>query len=107
MSWFNIFSDAKDLVSEYIEDPDKRNELVAKIDAAQQATYQMELQTKTIPWVDALHKMSRPLISVITVITAGVVVSINPELDIMNLLTVIGGGSVPATAYTVLKGKGN
>ena len=51
--------------------------------------------------------MSRPLISVITVITAGTVVSINPELDIMNLLTVIGGGSVPATAYTVLKGKGN
>jgi hypothetical protein len=106
MSWWNIFSDAKDLASEYIEDPDKRNELVAKINAAQNATYQLELQTKTIPWVDALHKMSRPLISVITIITAGVVVSINPELDIVNLLTVIGGGAAPATAYTILKGKG-
>jgi hypothetical protein len=106
MSWFNIFSDAKDLASEYIEDPDKRNELVAKIDAAQHATYQMELQTKTIPWVDALHKMSRPIISVITVITAGVVVTVNPEIDIVELIAVIGGGSLPATAYTVLKGKG-
>ena len=107
MSWWNLFSDAKDLASELIEDPDKRNALNAKLDQIQEATYQMELQTKTIPWVDALHKMSRPLISVITIVTAGIVISVNPDLDIMRIIAVIGGGATPAGIYTMIKGKGN
>ena len=102
MSWWNLFSDAKDLASEYIEDPDKRNELNAMLNKMQEQTYQLELQTKTIPWVDALHKMSRPIISVITVVTAGIVIGINPDIDMMKLLA--GGG--PAAIYTLIKGTG-
>lgn len=102
MSWFNIFSDAKDLASEYIEDPDKRNELKAMLDKMEIQTYQIALQTKTIPWVDALHKMSRPIISVVTIITIGIVISINPEIDIVKLMS----GGLPAVVYTLIKGKG-
>lgn len=103
MSWFNLFSDAKDLASEYIEDPDKRNELNAMLNKMQEQTYQLELQTKTIPWVDALHKMSRPIISVVTVITFGIVLGLNPEIDIIKLLS---SGGV-AALYTAMKGKGH
>ena len=51
--------------------------------------------------------MSRPLISVVTVITAGIVIGMNPEIDIIKLITVIGGGATPASIYTLIKGKGN
>ena len=102
-SIFGLFSDAKDLASEAIEDPDLRNKLNAKIDEVQQAVYVAELQTKTIPWVDALHKLSRPIISLTTVIVAGVVVTLNPDIDIVKLLS---GGGV-GMAYTLIKGKGN
>jgi hypothetical protein len=107
MSWFNLLGDAKDLASEFIEDKDKSNELTAMLEKLGQEVYMLELQTKTIPWVDAAHKMSRPIISVVTMITAGVIISLNPDLDIPTLLTVLGGGGAPAAIYTAIKGKGN
>ena len=107
MSWLGLFDNAIDLASEAIEDKDKLNALKAKLSEIKEHTYQLELQTQTIPWVDALHKMSRPIISVVTVVTAGIVISLNPELDIMKLLTAIGGGALPAGIYTMIKGRGH
>jgi len=106
MSWFNLFGDVKELASEAIEDPDKRNQLAAKIDELQQVVYMKELDSKTIPWVDALHKMSRPLIAVVTIVVSGIVVSLHPNIDIMKLMTVLGGGGAPGLLYTAIKGKG-
>lgn len=100
---FGLFSDAKDLASEAIEDPDKRNALNAKIAEIQQQVYIAELQTKTVPWVDGLHKLSRPIISLVTVVTFGIVLHFNPEIDLVKLLS---SGAV-AGLYTAIKGKGN
>ena len=61
MSWFGRFERTTDLISESIEDPDKRNEINGNIEKLKQERYTLELQTKTVPWVDALHKMGRQL----------------------------------------------
>ena len=64
MSWIdfiNPFKDVTDLVSEAIVDKDKANEINGKLMQAAEATYNKELSTKTIPWVDALHKMGRQI----------------------------------------------
>jgi len=61
MSWFGLFDKTVDLVSEAIEDPDKLNEIKGNIERLKQERYTLELQTKTVPWVDALHKMGRQL----------------------------------------------
>lgn len=103
MSWWNLLSEAKELASEAIEDVDLRNQLTNKIETIREQVYIAELQTKTVPWVDALHKLSRPIISITTVITAGVVIGLNPEIDIMKLIA--GGGT--GAIYTLIKGKGN
>jgi len=61
MSWFGLFDKTVDLVSEAIEDPDKLNQIKGNIERLKQERYTLELQTKTIPWVDALHKMGRQI----------------------------------------------
>lgn len=64
MSWIdyiNPFTKVTDLVSEAIVDPDKANEINKALMLAAEATYNRELSTKTIPWVDALHKMGRQI----------------------------------------------
>tara|TARA_R110000850_G_scaffold252872_1_gene378037 strand:- start:7 stop:315 length:309 start_codon:yes stop_codon:yes gene_type:complete len=61
MSWFNVFDKTIDLASEAIEDPDKLNEIKGNIERMKQERYTLELQTKTVPWVDALHKMGRQI----------------------------------------------
>ena len=61
MSWFGLFDKTVNLVSEAIEDPDKLNEIKGNIERLKQERYTLELQTKTVPWVDALHKMGRQI----------------------------------------------
>ena len=61
MSWFGLFDKTVDLVSEAIEDPDKLNQIKGNIERLKQERYTLELQTKTVPWVDALHKMGRQI----------------------------------------------
>ena len=61
MSWLGIFDKTIDLASEAIEDPDKLNAIKGNIEKMKQERYTLELQTKTIPWVDALHKMGRQI----------------------------------------------
>ena len=61
LDFINPFNKVADIVSEYVEDKDKANELRAKIVELGEKTYLAELHTKTVPWVDALHKMTRPI----------------------------------------------
>lgn len=61
LDFINPFNKVADIVSEYVEDKDKANELKAKIVALGETVYMKELDTKTVPWVDALHKMSRSI----------------------------------------------
>jgi len=59
--WINPFKDVTNLVSEAVEDVEKANEINGKLMEAAEKTYAMELSTKTVPWVDALHKMGRQI----------------------------------------------
>ena len=61
MSWFGIFDKTIDLASEAIEDIDKLNEIKGNIEMMKQERYLAELNTKTIPLVDAIHKMGRQI----------------------------------------------
>lgn len=97
-----LFSQAGNLASEAIEDKDKRNELNAVLEQLKQQVYITELKTQTIPWVDALHKMGRQIISLTTIIMVGIVVSLNPDIEIWKILS----GAGPGAVYTLLKGTG-
>ena len=61
LDYINPFNKVIDLVSEVVEDPDKRNEIEQALMMAAEETYRRELDAKTVPWVDALHKMSRTI----------------------------------------------
>ena len=58
-----------------------------------------ELETKTIPWVDALHKMGRQILNLLVVIATVVLMlsgkTITPEVALL-----LGGGNV---AYQLIK----
>jgi len=46
MSWFGLFDKTTDLISEAIEDPDKRNEINGNIEKLKQERYTLELQRR-------------------------------------------------------------
>ncbi len=100
------FFGVKSLVSEYIQDPDKANEIIGRLDEMQAQIRVAELNTKTIPWVDALHKVGRQLISVVSIIAPMTVLAIHPEIDLAKILTVAGIGAGPGGVYNIIKGKG-
>jgi len=61
LDFINPFNKVADLVSEAVEDKDKANAINSELMQAAEATYNNELATKTVPWVDALHKMGRQI----------------------------------------------
>jgi hypothetical protein len=61
--WINPFSKALDIVDKAVEDKDRANEIKQAIYEGAEETYRKELETKTVPWVDALHKMGRQITS--------------------------------------------
>ncbi len=70
LDWINPFNKVVDLASEAITDQDKLNQLRHEADMAStelkrmlEETYRQELATRTVPWVDALHKMGRQFLS--------------------------------------------
>ena len=106
MSWnplslFKTIDKGIDLASEYIEDPDKRNELTAQLESLKQEVYMAELATATVPWVDGLHKMSRTILSLASMLITVYMVH-NGVTDPIAL----GAGLAPAAGYNIVKGKG-
>ena len=68
LKWINPFNKVVDLASELIEDKDKLNQFQHEATMAgkelqkmAEDTYRKELDTQTVPWVDALHKMGRQI----------------------------------------------
>jgi len=104
MSWWaallgstNFVNKGMDIVDQLITDKDKAAELKA-------AFYLQELQTPTIPLIDAIHKMGRQTLAFaqmgfyyMTIQKYGVE-AITPEL--------VAGVSGAASIYTLVKGKG-
>jgi len=111
----NIFSTIDkgiDLASECIEDPDKRNELNAMLgkvkteaaaakDALDQQLVLAALSTKTVLWVDALYKMQRGILSILSMGVTIYMVHAGVHDPIS-----LAAGLAPAAGYNIVKGKG-
>ena len=70
LEWINPFSKVIDIADKAITDKDLLNQFHHEVDMANadirkmlEETYRKELDTKTLPWVDALHKMGRQILS--------------------------------------------
>lgn len=100
--WINPFNKVTDVVAEVVEDKDKRNELNAAIERLRQEVYMKELDTKTVPWVDAIHKMGRQIMSFATLIAGVYLLKTNPNIDPLTLAAIVS----PAGIYNYIKGKG-
>lgn len=100
--WINPFNKVVGLVSEFVEDPDKKNELDNALQQLKENVYLAELQTKTIPWIDGLHKMGRQLLSWGSLLVPAILLYHNPDIDPMQLAAMTG----PAGLYNYMKGKG-
>lgn len=101
--WSKPLSGIIDLVRELVPDGDKRAELSAKITELEIGLRMAEINSKTIPWVDALHKMSR---SIQSVLVLGVVVGLSVwRGEAIPWETIAAISGLPG-AYFVAKGKG-
>ena len=101
-----LFDKTLDMAKEAVTDKDKQNALIGSLEDLRQNVgreiYMLELQTKTIPWVDALHKMGRQIINLATIVA--VTILLLKDIDITGpAALVLGGGNV---AYQVIKGQG-
>jgi hypothetical protein len=101
-----LFTRTADIVEKAVVDKDLQNEIIGNLEEiGRQINYQLtikELETQTIPWVDALHKMGRQLLNYFTLIT--VLVLLLCGVEITPTVALILGG--PNAAYQIVKGKG-
>ena len=101
-----IFDRTADIVQEAVTDKDAQNQILENLESIKQQVnkelYIKELETKTIPWVDALHKMGRQIINLVTIVAVTVLLLRNIDITGPAAL-VLGGGNV---AYQVIKGRG-
>jgi len=100
LNFINPFNRVMDVVDAAVEDKDKANEIKKAISLAAETTYRLELQTKTVKWVDALHKMSRTIISLASIGAGVYLAQENAGLD------VIAAAVAPGGIYNWVKGKG-
>ena len=101
LDYINPFNKVADLISEVVEDKDKANEIKRALMTAAEDTYRKELDTKTVPWVDALHKMSRPIGTWIGYGLCGYMIH-QGVTDPISL----GAAIAPGGIYNYIKGRG-
>lgn len=94
---------AVDIIDQAVVDQDKSNELKFLIQSLEHDMRLAELGTVTVPWVDALHKMGRQIISLASIIAIVVLKLYGIDLS-MEEMVAMGGAGV---AYNVIKGRGN
>ena len=113
MSWLEsipiigkIFDNAADIAKEAVTDKDMLNNLLGTLESGKQEItremYLKELESKTVPWVDALHKMGRQISNWMLVIAVVVLAMLDKDIS-PAMMMLMGGGNV---AYQVIKGKG-
>lgn len=107
LDWLNPFNKVVDLASEAITDKDKLNGFKheasmasAELQRMMEQTYRQELATVTVPWVDALHKMGRQLMSFAGYGLA--LYMVHKGYEPMAAIAAITPGSI----YSYIKGRG-
>jgi len=112
MSWLEgipiigkLFSDTADIIKQAVTDKDLQNQILGNLETIKmqvdKEAYIKELETKTIPWVDGLHKMARSILNV-CVILAVVILMLYGKTITPEVALILGGGNV---AYQIIKGK--
>ena len=91
-----------DIVKEVVVDKDKQNQIIGNLKQIEQQVYMAELATKTVPWVDALHKMGRQILNFLNIAT--VIAFALWDVPITKEIALLLGG--PNVAYQLIKGKG-
>ena len=100
---FGIVDKGMDIAKEAVTDVDKQNELIAHLEEIKTTgLYIAELQTKTIPWLDGVHKMSRSILSFSCILVTALLMLLGHEIT-PTVALILGG---PAATYTIIKGKG-
>ncbi|AYM04238.1 hypothetical protein D8911_14640 (plasmid) [Levilactobacillus brevis] len=102
MKWLPIIGDLFGLVEKAVPDKDKQTEMIGKLNQLQSDIYLAELNTKTHPLIDGLHKMGRQLLGYYTAGLSAYLLATQPGIDPMSLAVLAG----PAGAYTIMKGRG-
>ncbi len=102
VDWINPFNKVADIVSEVVEDKDARNRLNAELETLKQQVYIAELNTKTLPWIDGIHKMGRQLLSYYSITAGSVLLYFQPDIDVATLAAVTAPGAI----YNWQKGRG-
>lgn len=97
-----LVEQAASVAKEYIEDPDLRNKIISEIIKADTELKIERTKAKTIPWVDALHKMSRVILAAMLMTVYLVLKLRGIDVELTELVTV----AAPAGLYTVMKGRG-
>lgn len=114
--WFKPLDKVLDTVDKAVEDKDAANMIrrdlqmaTMELRALAEQTYIAELNSKTIPWVDALHKMGRQIISVLHLgLSTAILIYMVKQghtLTLETFATVMAMGA-PGAAYNYVKGKG-
>lgn len=116
LGWTKPITKALGIIDKAVVDKDQKIAIEGELDKLQielqklaQQVYMSELQTKTVPWVDAFHKMGRQLLSYLTLgLTAYIILDMNAKgIEIgLEVVFAILGGSTPAGIYNLAKGKG-
>ena len=100
-----IFKDTGDIIKQAVTDKDMQNQILGNLKQIEMTisrdVYLAALKVETVPWVDALHKMSRPLLNFTTIVVVGILIWSGHVFTQWEVL-LIGG---PNTAYQIIKGK--
>ena len=91
-----------ELIREVVPDKDKQAEIAARLEEVRQNVYMAELNTKTIPWVDAVHKMGRQLIGFVSLGVGAYLMHKHPDINPASLAALLAPGGI----YNYVKGKG-
>ena len=97
-----LIDGTRDIVSQVVVDKDKRNEIFGNLERLRQEVYLAELGTKTVPWVDALHKMGRQILNIATIGAVVTLLLLGIEIT-PTIALILGGGNV---SYQLIKGSG-
>ena len=101
LDFIPVIGKVSDIIDQAVVDKDKKIELEMALKQLKEQVYMKELETKTVPWVDALHKMQRGILSVLAMGVGFFLVSV-PDIDPMMIASILA----PAGIYNGVKGRG-
>ncbi len=101
LDFIPVIGKVGDIVDQVVVDKDKKIELEMALKQLKEQVYMKELDTKTVPWLDGIHKMARTLLSFFAM-GAGIIMIYSGVTDPLTIAAVLA----PAGIYNGVKGRG-